>query len=111
MKRPLFVLAMVLAMVPAVVVTGSCYVYRTPQSAQPVIAATELAHSAAVADLDTLVAIVRDVHPDPGAQLSALRDSLDRAWPASMTRALLWRDLSRVLATMGDGHTNMWLAN
>ena len=103
MMRPLLVVATLLV--------GGCYVYRTPASPQPVIVSPVLAHSAALDDLDTLVAIVREVHPDPGPRLAALRDSLDRAWPASLTRALLWRDLSRVLATMGDGHTNVWLAN
>ncbi|MBI3792999.1 MAG: hypothetical protein HY275_19260 [Gemmatimonadetes bacterium] len=90
---------------------GGCYLYRTPPGPQPSIAARVLSRAEAIEDLDTLVAIVREVHPDPGPQLGALRDSLARAWPESVTRAAAWRDLSRVLATMGDGHTSLWLAN
>lgn len=90
---------------------GGCYLYRAPRNQQPVIAAAALTREAAIADLDTLVAIVREVHPDPGPQLRPMRDSLARAWPASVSRAQVWRDLSRVLATMNDGHTNLWLAN
>lgn len=90
---------------------GACYRYRTPPSPKPVIASPVLEHAAAVDDLDTLVAIVREVHPDPGPRLGVLRDSLARVWPGSLTRAFLWRELSRVLATMDDGHTSLWLAN
>lgn len=73
--------------------------------------ASVLGRDAALADLDTMLAIVRDVHPDPSPRFAVLRDSLAQAWPTSITRARLWTDLSRVLASMDDGHTSLWLAN
>lgn len=63
--------------------------------------ASVLGRDAALADLDTMLAIVRDVHPDPSPRFAVLRDSLAQAWPTSITRARLWTDLSRVLASSG----------
>jgi hypothetical protein len=87
---------------------GGCYLYRTPTAPQPIVAAAALSRDVAIEDLDTLVAIVAEVHPSPTPWLQPLRDSLARVWPETVSRARLARDLGRVLAGLGDGHTSLW---
>jgi hypothetical protein len=91
------------------VALSGCYLYRDPITPAPVIAATTLPRSAAVEDLDSLVTIVSEVHPNPSPQLRALRDSLAHAWPETVSRARLARDMNRLLAVLGDGHTGLSL--
>ena len=91
------------------VAVSGCYLYRDPVTPPPVIAATTLPRSAAVEDLDSLVTIVSEVHPNPSPRFRPLRDSLARAWPDTISRARLARDLNRLLAVLGDGHTGLSL--
>jgi C-terminal processing protease CtpA/Prc len=90
-------------------VTSGCYVYRRPPTLPLVRTSAAIGRAAAIADLDTFLTIVREVHPDPDPRLAEVRDSVARAWPDSVPRAVVWRDLSRVLAGLRDGHTNLWL--
>lgn len=91
------------------VALGGCYLYRDPVTPAPVIAASVLPRSAALEDLDSLVTIVSEVHPNPSPRFRPLRDSLAHAWPDTVSRARLARDLNRLLAVLGDGHTGLWL--
>lgn len=98
-----------IALVAAALSQGGCYLYRRPEWPTPQLTAAQLARADAQADLDTLVAIVREVHPDPSPRLGAVRDSLVQAWPDVVSRDRLWVDLNVLLATQGDGHTSLWL--
>lgn len=91
------------------VVLGGCYLYRDPITTPPVVTAAALPRSAAIEDLDSLATIVSEVHPNPSPQLRSLRDSLAHAWPETVSRARLARDMNRLLAVLGDGHTGMAL--
>ncbi|MFN9578113.1 MAG: S41 family peptidase [Gemmatimonadota bacterium] len=91
--------------VPAAIALGGCYLYRDPAPLTPVLVAAALPRAAAIEDLDSLVAIIGEVHPNPGPRLGPLRDSLARVWPDTIGRARIARDLGRLLATIGDGHT------
>jgi hypothetical protein len=88
---------------------GGCYLYRDPSVPAPVVAATTLSRSAAIEDLDSLATIVSEVHPTPGLRLRSFRDSLVRVWPDTVSRTRLARDLNRLLAILGDGHTGLAL--
>lgn len=88
-------------------VVGGCYLHRNPPGPIPALVAEALPRAAAVEDLDSLVAIVREVHPAVGPQFLPRRDSLAASWPDTVSRVRLARDLGRLLATIGDGHTNL----
>ncbi len=94
-------------LVPAALALGGCYLYRDPAPPTPALVAATLPRAAAVEDLDSVVAIIGEVHPNPGPRIGTLRDSLARAWPDTIGRAWLARDLGRLLATIGDGHTSV----
>jgi hypothetical protein len=93
----------------AVLVLSGCYLYRSPSPAPPVLTAPILTRAAAIEDLDSLVAIIRDVHPTPAPDLGAARDSLAGVWPDSLPRLHVWRDLARLAARNADGHTSVHL--
>ena len=102
-------LRLALITITSAVGLGGCYLYRDPIVSAPVIAATTLPRTAAIEDLDSLVSIVAEVHPTPSPRLRPLRDSLARAWPDTVSRTRLARDLNRLLAILGDGHTGLAL--
>jgi len=52
--------------VPAAIALGGCYLYRDPAPLTPVLVAAALPRAAAIEDLDSLVAIIGEVHPNPG---------------------------------------------
>jgi C-terminal processing protease CtpA/Prc len=88
---------------------SGCYLYRPVTSPVPMLGAAVLSRSAAVEDLDSLVTIIREVHPNPAPDLGAARDSLVAAWPDSLPRTRVWRDLARLAARNADGHTSVYL--
>jgi len=93
----------------AVLVLSGCYLYRPPNPAPPVLTAPILTKTDAIEDLDSLIAIIRDVHPTPAPDLAAARDSLAGVWPDSLPRLHVWRDLARLAARNADGHTAVHL--
>jgi C-terminal processing protease CtpA/Prc len=68
----------------------------------------------AMADVDTMMRTLEDVHPDLYAERSresvaAERERLVAALPPSMSRGELWQRLAPLVASFGDGHTSVYL--
>src|SRR5262249_43002751 len=83
-----------------------------PPAAEPSAIGRTLTRGDAVADIDTLMRTLEDVHPDlyaerPRDSVAAARQRIVASLPPSMTRADLWLRLAPILASLGDGHTNI----
>lgn len=81
---------------------------RTP----PSVIGSNLSRADAIADLDTLMHTLEDVHPNLYAVRSreataAERSRLVAELPESLSRADWWLRLSPFVAGFGDGHTNI----
>jgi len=68
----------------------------------------------AMADVETMMRTLEDVHPDLYAErsresVSGARERLVAALPPSMTRAELWLRLAPLVASFGDGHTSVYM--
>jgi peptidase S41-like protein len=104
----------VVALVP-LAATAACAVVRVPPppSAPPVTPGHRFVQRAALAaDIDSMLAMIERVHPDPYTVVS--RDSMRRArdatvsaLPDSTTRMDIWPAYARLVALIGDGHTNV----
>ena len=67
-----------------------------------------------MADVDTMMRTLEDVHPDLYAERSresvaVSRERLLAGLPLSMTRGELWLRLAPLVASFGDGHTSVYL--
>lgn len=100
----------------AAAASSSCALWGPPPfpAASASVAGQVLSREAAVADVETLVRVLEEVHPDLYAARS--RDSTNRererllgSLPPSMTRADFWVRLAPFVAGFGDGHTNVLL--
>jgi hypothetical protein len=100
----------------AATMLARCTVLRVPPppAASPSAIGRSLPRAEAIADVDTLMRTLEDVHPDlyavrsRDATVRALRE-VTAAFPASMTRAELWMRLAPFVAGFGDGHTSLWM--
>jgi C-terminal processing protease CtpA/Prc len=94
----------------------ACSPIRIPPSPavpQSAIGST-ITRADALADIDTMMRTLEDVHPDLYAERSresvaAARERLVAALPASMARAELWLRLAPLVASFGDGHTSVYM--
>jgi len=81
-----------------------------PQSA----VGSTITRADALADLDTLMRTLEDVHPDlyaerPRDSVAVAKAHVVAGLPPSMTRAELWLRLAPLLASFGDGHTSVYM--
>jgi Peptidase family S41 len=106
---------LVFAPLSLAIILGACgSVIRVP-STPPVPASMigrVLARDDALADLDALMHTLEDVHPDlyavrPRDSVVAMRQRIVAELPDSMTRIEWWIRLSPLVASFGDGHTNL----
>ncbi len=94
----------------------ACSPIRIPPSPavpQSAIGST-ITRADAMADVDTMMRTLEDVHPDLYAERSraavaAERERIVAALPPSMTRGELWLRLAPLVASFGDGHTSVYL--
>lgn len=64
------------------------------------------------ADIDSMLAIIERVHPNPYTVVSrdslrAVRNALVTRLPDSASRVDVWPSFARLVALLGDGHTNV----
>jgi C-terminal processing protease CtpA/Prc len=89
------------------------HVPPTP-GASPSIVGSTITRADALADLDTMMRVLEDVHPDlyaerPRDSVAAARQRLVAALPPSVTRGEFWQRLAPLAASLGDGHTSVYL--
>jgi C-terminal processing protease CtpA/Prc len=94
---------------------GACSLTRPPAPPPPIPAGATapLPRAAIVADLDSLLATIERVHPNPYTVVSRdsvrrLRDRFVAALPDTLSRATAWPAYARIVASFGDGHTNLY---
>src|SRR5262249_39408599 len=99
----------------AALVAVACSPIRVPPPPpvpQGVIGQASIPRGALIADIDTMFAIIERVHPDPYTVVSRdsmrrARDAVTAALPDSMSRLAAWSSYARLVALIGDGHTNV----
>jgi len=104
-----------LALAVALATTG-CAVMHPPAplpAPTPAQLAATLTRAEAGAELDAMMAIVEEVHPDPYTVVSRdslrhVRDALVAAFPGSVDRVTFAIAAQRLLALVGDGHTSVY---
>lgn len=93
--------------------TGGCSPVRSvPLPARPPATQRFVPRAALVADLDSMLASVERVHPNPYTVVSreAVRDARDAIvsqLPDSADRLTAWPSFARLVAMLGDGHTDV----
>ena len=85
-----------------------------PPSADPSAVGRTLRRADVIADIDTLMHTLEAVHPDlyaerPRDSVNSARQRIVASLPPSMTRAELWLRLAPLLASLGDGHTSVYM--
>jgi hypothetical protein len=84
-----------------------------PPAAPPAaLAQRSLARVAVAADIDSMLAMIERVHPDPYTVVSRdsmrrTRDAIVAQLPDSSSRFAVWSSYARLVAMIGDGHTNV----
>jgi len=93
----------------------ACSPIRIPPTpgASPEVVGTTISRADAIADIDTMMRILEDVHPDlyaerPRDSVSMARARIVAGLPPSMSRAELWVRLAPLTASLGDGHTSVY---
>jgi Peptidase family S41 len=97
------------------VLAAACSPFRVPEPppAPPsALAQRSIARAVLAADIDSMLAVIERVHPNPYTVVS--RDSLRRSrdaivarFPDSTSRFAVWPSYARLVAMIGDGHTNV----
>jgi hypothetical protein len=75
-----------------------------------------LPRAAIVADFDSMFATIERVHPNPYTVISRdsvrrLRNAFVASLPDTLTRVVAWPGYARIVAALGDGHTNLYPPN
>ncbi|MEP6621587.1 MAG: S41 family peptidase [bacterium] len=94
---------------------GACGIIRPGAPPPPLpdgVVTAQLPRAVIAADIDSVLAMIERVHPDPYSIASRdsihhLRDALVKNIPDSVTRAAVWPSYARIIAALGDGHTNI----
>lgn len=73
-----------------------------------------LSRAALVADIDSMLATIERVHPNPYSVVSrdsvrAMRNAIAARFPDSASRLDAWPSFARLVAALGDGHTTVQL--
>src|SRR5262249_37604550 len=84
------------------------------RAAAPAAIGRAVSRSDAIDDVDTMMHTLEDVHPDlyaerPRDSVAAARQRIVASFPATMTRSELWIRLAPLLASLGDGHTSVYM--
>lgn len=85
----------------------------TPPPVPPAVAARGFVSRAEIAaDLDSMLAMIERVHPNPYTVVSrdsvrAARNAIVSQLPDSSTRMAAWPSAARLSAMLGDGHTSL----
>lgn len=93
----------------------SCSPLRTAAPPPPPPVATSqrfFSRETLVADLDSMLAMIERVHPNPYTVVSrdsvrATRNAIVARLPDSASRITVWPSFARLVAMMGDGHTDV----
>jgi C-terminal processing protease CtpA/Prc len=104
--------------VAALLLIGSACspIHSAPLPAAPAASSTQrfLPRTELAADLDSMLAMVERVHPNPYTMVSrdsarALRNAIVAQLPDSANRMTAWPSFARLVASLGDGHTDVQL--